>query len=142
MPLSTSSAVSAFTASFTGASMFSVRSRMVKEASPSSVVAPDLMPFLPFACTFSVPAPQSTTCEPSLHLMTAFSASALPDSSLLLSVSVSVFSVPAATSMVTSLPLPQTMGAVVSEVSVNPFSTSVTPSVPFSTVTLPSAQLP
>jgi len=44
--------------------------------------------------------------------------------------------------MVTSLPLPQTMGAEVSEVSVNSFSTSVTPSVPFSTVTLPSAQLP
>ena len=56
-------------------------------------------------------APQSTTWEPSLHLMTAFSASVLPVSSLLLSVSDSVFSVPLAASMVTALPLPQRIGA-------------------------------
>ena len=58
--------------------MVSVRSSMTSHAVlSSSVVAPDLMPFLPFAVTVSVPVPPIVTCEPSLHLMTAFSASAL-----------------------------------------------------------------
>ena len=48
VPLSTARYCSALIASLTEALMFSVSSRMVREASPSSaVVAPDLMPFLP-----------------------------------------------------------------------------------------------
>ena len=75
VPLSMFKSCSALIASFTSAVMFKVRSRMVRLASPSvSVVAPDLMPFLPLALTFSVPLPQSVTFEPFLHLMTAFSA--------------------------------------------------------------------
>ena len=78
VPLSTFSSCSAFTASLTGASMVSVSSRMVRDASPSSaVVAPDLMPFLPLALTVRLPVPHSTTRLPSLHLMAAFSASVL-----------------------------------------------------------------
>ena len=78
VPLSMLSVCSALMASFTLAVMLSVRLLMVNDASPSSsVVAPDLMPFLPLATTLSVPAPVSSTCEPSLHLMTAFSASVL-----------------------------------------------------------------
>ena len=122
--------------------MVSVRSRMVREVSPSCVVEPDLMPFLPFARRVSAPLPQSSTREPSLHLITAFSASALPVSSLLTVVSERVFSVPAAASIVTSLPLPQRMGALLSQVRIRPFSTSVTSRTPFSTFTRPSAQLP
>jgi len=46
---------SAFIASFTLAEMLSVSSFIVSEASPSaSVVAPDLMPFLPLAVMFIV----------------------------------------------------------------------------------------
>ena len=72
------SSCSALIASLTAAVMSSVRLRIVRLASPSvSVVAPDLMPFLPSAVMFSVPPPQSVTAEPSLHLMTAFSAFAL-----------------------------------------------------------------
>ena len=75
VPLSTFKSCSALMASLTGASIFSVKSRMVSDASPSSsVVAPDLMPFLPLAVTVSSPSPQRVTVEPSLHLMTAFSA--------------------------------------------------------------------
>jgi hypothetical protein len=44
--------------------------------------------------------------------------------------------------MVTSLDLPQLMGAVEVLVTESSFSTSVTPVTPFFTVTLPSAQLP
>ena len=61
-PLSMVSSCSALMPSFTGASMFRVRSRMVSQASPSpSVVAPALMPFLPLAMRFSVPLPRSVT---------------------------------------------------------------------------------
>ena len=78
VPLSMVSSCSAFTASLTGASMVSASSRMVRDASPSSAVeAPDLMPFLPLALTVRLPVPHSVTREPSLHLMTAFSASVL-----------------------------------------------------------------
>ena len=49
-------------ASFTGAAMVSVMSRMVRDASPSSaVVAPDLMPFLPLASMTREPLPHSVT---------------------------------------------------------------------------------
>ena len=62
LPLSMFSCCSAFTASFTGASMFRVSSRMVRLAAPSSsVVAPDLTPFLPLAVTFRVPEPHRVT---------------------------------------------------------------------------------
>ena len=179
VPLSTFKMDSAFTASLTGASIVRVSSRMVRDASPSvSVEAPDLIPFLPFARRISSPVPQRTTCEPSLHLMTAFSAAelvlasllvtvseSLPSAllfsvlelslpsllasvlesslpSLLASVSESVFTVPAAASMVTSVLLAQIIGAVVWEESVRPSSTRTTPVVPFCTFTLPSSQLP
>ena len=143
VPLSTFKMDSAFTASLTGASIVSVSSRMVRDASPSvSVEAPDLIPFLPFAWRISSPVPQRTTCEPSLHLMTAFSVleSLLP--SLLASVSESVFTVPAAASMVTPVLFAQISGAVVWEESVRPSSTRATSVVPFCTFTLPSSQLP
>ncbi|CCX63731.1 unknown [Firmicutes bacterium CAG:791] len=167
MPFSTFKIDSAFTASLTGAAIVSVSSRMVRDASPSvPVEAPDLIPFLPFAWRTSSPVPQRTTCEPSLHLMTAFSAvelllASLPDSvseslpsallffvlesllpSLLASVSESVFTVPAAASMVTSVLFAQISGAVVWEERVRPSSARTTPVVPFCTFTLPSSQLP
>ena len=132
-------------ASLTGASIFSVKSRMVSDASPSSsVVAPDLIPFLPLAVMVNSPSPQRVTVEPSLHLMTAFSASVLSGyvSSLFCSVSLREFSVPLETRIVTSLDLPQVMAAVFSLVSVRPSSTSVTPVVLFFTLMEPSAQLP
>lgn len=55
MPLSMLKSCSAFIASFTVAEMLSVSSFIVSEASPSaSVVAPELMPFLPLAVMFIV----------------------------------------------------------------------------------------
>ena len=56
--------------------------------------------------------------------------------------SVSVFAVPAAATIVTSLLLLQRIGAVVSDVRVKPSRTSVTSVVPFFTLIEPSAQLP
>ena len=48
---------------------------MVRDASPSSaVVAPDLMPFLPFAVMFSVPVPLAATIFTSLDLLQAMRA--------------------------------------------------------------------
>ena len=143
-PLSTLSRCSALMASFTSASMFSVSSRMVRLASRSSSAVPDLMPFLPSAFTVSAPPPQRTTCEPSLHLTTAFSAFSLSValSGSLASLSVRVFSVPSTTAMVTPVDSPQTMGAVSALVRVRPSSSSTTSSVWASTFTEPSAQLP
>ena len=118
---------------------------MVREASPSSsVVAPDLMPFLPFAVMLRVPVPQIVTCEPSLHLITAFSALSLSaySSSLFFSLSLSEFTEPSATSIVTSVDLLQETGAVSELSSSSPSRMSVTPVVPFFTSTLPSEQLP
>ncbi len=82
VPLSMLSSCWAFIASFAGAEMLSVSSLIMRDASPSSsVVAPDYMPFLPFAVMFSVPVPHMVTCEPSLHLITAFSAFSLSEHS-------------------------------------------------------------
>ena len=78
VPLSMFRVCSALIASLTGAWIVRLTFRMVSEAVPSSsVVAPDLMPFFPLAMIFSVPEPEIVTWEPSLHLRTAFSASAL-----------------------------------------------------------------
>ena len=143
MPLRTFRSASAFTASLTGAFILSVSSVIVSEASPSeSVVAPDFMPFLPFAVMFSVPEPDRVTFEPSLNFMTAFSASALSGklSSLFCSESDSEF-VPR-TTISTSEDFAQVIGAVDSPESVRLSSTSVTPVVPFFTLTEPSEQLP
>ena len=125
--------------------MVSVSSQMVREASPSSaVVVPDLMPFLPLAVMVRLPVPPSVTCEPSLHLMTAFSAASLSgySSSLFLALSVRLLTEPSAAMMVTSVDLLQVMGAVSALVRDRPFSTSVTPVVPFLMVMEPSAQVP
>ena len=102
------------------------------------------MPFLPFAVTLSVPLPQSVTFEPSLHLMTAFSAFSfsawLP--SLLSAVSERLFTVPSAAMTVTPEALLKQRGAVSLLESVSPSRTRYTPATCFLTVTLPSAQLP
>lgn len=94
---------------------------------------PDLIPFLPFALIVRLPLPQRTTCEPSLHLITAFSASVfeLFSVSLLSAVSLKVFSVESATSIVTSLDLPQTIGAVLLFDKLSPDKIILTFSVPF-----------
>ena len=52
------------------------------------------------------------------------------------------FTVPERTRIVTSVDLPHRIGAVSALVSDSPLSTSVTPVVPFLTLTEPSAQLP
>ena len=125
--------------------MLSVISSIVREASPSSLVdAPDFIPFLPFAFMVSVPLPHSVTSEPSLHFITAFSAFSFSgcSSSLLYSVSASVFSVPSAAVTVTSEDLPHASGAVSSEVSSSPSRISVTPVVPFFIFIEPSAHFP
>ena len=145
LPLSISTVAPALMPSLTVAAIDRVSSRIFSHASPSSsVVSPDLMPFLPFASILSVPLPHSVTCEPSLHLMTAFSAASFSGcvSSLFCSVSAKVFTVPSAATIVTAVLLLQAIGAVVLPVSVRPSSTSVTPVVPFLTVTLPSAHVP
>ena len=145
LPLSRVSSCSALMPSFTGASILRVSSRIVKEASPSaSVVWPDLMPFFPLAVRFRVPAPHNVTWEPSLHLMTAFSAFSFSgcSSSLFMAESLRVFTVPASARMVTAVLLAQVMAAVSALARVRPERTSVTPAVPFFTLTLPSAQLP
>ena len=136
---------SALMPSLTPASISSVTPLTFSHASPSvSVVAPDLMPFFPLALSFSVPVPQMVTCEPSLHLMTAFSAFSLSGyvSSLFFAESVRVFTVPAAAAMVTPVDFAQVMGAVSALVSVSPLRISVTPVTPFFTFMEPSAQLP
>ena len=117
---------------------------MVRVPPSSAVVAPDLMPFLPLAVTVRLPVPHRVTWEPSLHLMTAFSAASLSgdSSSLFLALSVRLLTEPSAATMVTWVDLLQVMGAVSALVRAKPFSTSVTPVAPFFTVMEPSAQVP
>ena len=145
VPLGMFSVCSALMASLTAALMVSVSSSMVSEASPASSVAPpDLMPFLPFALMRKLPAPQSVTVEPSLHLMTAFSASVFSgySPSLFCALSVRTFSVPSAARIATPDDLPQVMGAVALLVRSRPFKIRVTPVVPFLILIEPSAHAP
>ena len=126
--------------------MVSDSSRIVKEAScaVSLSAVPDFMPFLPLAFRVRLPLPHSTTCAPSLPLITAFSASVLSGYSVSLfwAASVSVLVVPSAATIVTTLDFPQVMGAVELLVRQRSDKISVTPAVPFLTLTEPSAQLP
>ena len=74
-PLGILSVAPALMPSFTPALMFSVSDLIVSDASPSSSVeAPVLMPFFPFAVIDSSPLPQSVMFDPALALITAFSA--------------------------------------------------------------------
>ena len=137
-------------ASLTFAVTFRVSCLMVRLApeagrSPSAARSvPPLIPFLPFAMTLSVPLPAIVRRQPSLAFMTAFSAFVFSgcSSSLLYDVSARRLTVPEFTESVTSVPLLHRIGAVFALVRSRPFSTMVTPVVPFFTVTFPSVQLP
>ncbi len=139
------SSCSAFIPSFTSAVILRVTFLIVREAFPSlSVVAPDLIPFLPLAVMLIVPVPSIVTFEPSLHFITAFSAFSLSVqvSSLLFSESVRLFVVPAAAMILTSVLLLHEIGAVSELVRLRPSRTRVTPVVSFFILIEPSLQLP
>ena len=145
LPLLTAIYASALIPSLTGAFMLSVISSIEREASPSSLRWMRRLYSVLAVCVY---VQRAAAAQRDVGAVLAFYYGGFRvlvfgcSSSLLYSVSVSVFSVPSEAVTVTSEDLPHTSGAVSSEVSSRPYRISVTPVVPFFIFIEPFAHFP